>query len=403
MKKYLIIGILLWLVLLNLTGYFFFFSSPKKQATSQSDNKQPILVGAYYHTYDSKKSFYWNNYLRKKLNVVQEPKLGEYSCRESEVLKQHLGWAKESGINFFAINWFGPGSASDVTVKNYIASYLKTNEPGFKFCLVYQTPYILPFEQGVIVLNREALNLLQTHFLYIADEYFKEPNYLKINDKPLLFLYVSHLMRGDYELAITKALNIVQQRTGFEIFLVGDEVLLPETDSKHTRPDNKRIAVFNAITTHTVCGPLKYDGLPVISGLFNDLDAIFKEYRNIASGLDVRFIPTAMPGFNNRGSRTEKYSILPREATLDKENEGSTYWVSLFLAMKYIDPAMNILMINSFNGFYDDTQIEPVISDFLTPATMPAELTGGYKYYGYDNLYLKLTREMLEGYKSQNK
>jgi len=364
-----------------------------------------LSVGAYYHTYDSKDSLFWQRYLREKLNIQQPPQLGEYTCRDEAVIKQHLDWAKSAGIDFFAMSWFGPGSASDVTIKNYFSAYLKRNKSDFKFCLVYQTPYILPFEKGVVIIDRDALRLLQNHLLYAADEYFKEPNYLKINNRPVVFIYVSHLLRGDYELALTKTCNVVQQRTGFDIFLVGDEVIFPEGEtrpgsggSRQTRPDKKRIAVFDAITAHTIVGPVRYDGLPVLTGFFKDLDALFNSYRQLARENNGMFIPCAMPGFNNRGYNKEagKYPILPREATIDRENEGTTYSVYLDIARKYVDPALGLLMINSFNGFPDDTQIEPVASDFMTPASAPAELTGGYRYYNYGDLYLRLTKEGLK-------
>ncbi|MEW6027607.1 MAG: glycoside hydrolase family 99-like domain-containing protein, partial [Planctomycetota bacterium] len=336
----------------------------------------PLLVGAYYQTYDSKDSPFWQRYLRRKLNIQQKPQLGEYTSRDDAVIKQHLDWAKDAGISFFAINWFGPGSYSDVTVKNYFSAYLKRSKSDFRFCLVYQTPYLLPFENGVVIIDRDALRSLQNHLLYAADEYFKEPNYLKVNNRPVVFVYLSHILRGDYELALTKTCNIVRQRTGFDIFLVGDEVIFPEGESRQTRPDRKRIGVFDAITAHTVIGPARYDGLPIVTGFFKDLDGLFGSYRQLARECNAMFVPCAMPGFNNRGFNKEwsAYPVLAREATLDKENEGTTYQVYLGLARKYVDPSLGMLMINSFNGFTDDTQIEPVASDFATPATVPAEL-----------------------------
>jgi hypothetical protein len=359
--------------------------------------RKQLIVGAYYHTFDSEQSPFWQNYLRRKLTLPQKPQLDEYTCRNLEIIKQHLKWAKESNIKFFAINWFGPASTSDITVKNYIVSYLSRNQEDFHFCLVYQTPYILPFEKGVIVINREALQLLQNHFLYIASEYFNEPNYLKINNRPVLFLANSHLFRGEIDLAITKTSNIVQQRTGFNIFLVGDEILLPEEGVKATEPDKKRIALFDAITTSNIFGPTRYDGFPLLTGFFRDVDSTFNKFSRIAGELNIGFIPNAMPGFNNRGfiqtRTTISPPILPREITDDKENEGTTYQVFLHLAKKHLDPKLNILMITSFNNWMQDTQIEPLTSDFITPCSSPAEFTDNYPYYPYHDLYLRLTKK----------
>ena len=406
-KIYILVIVVGALTLVSAAAYFLVSAlAGNKSGPVIGPVSQKLSVGAYYYTYDLKDSLFWQRYLRKKLNIQQQPQLGEYSCRDEAVIKQHLDWARDAGIDFFAMSWFGPGSYSDVTVKNYFSDYLKRTKNDFKFCLVYQTPYLLPFEKGVVIIDRDALRLFQNHLLYAADEYFKEPNYLKINGRPVLFIYVSHLLRGDYELALTKTCNIIKQRTGLDIFLVGDEVIFPEGatrqgsgGSRQTQPDKKRIAVFDAITTQTIFGPTRYDGLPVLTGFFKDLDAIFQSYRQLAREKDVMFIPCAMPGFNNRGydkaGAGSRYPILPREATLDKDNEGTTYSVYLDIARKYVDPSLGMLMINSFNGFSDDTQIEPVAGNFVTPGSAPAELTNGYRYYNYQDLYLRLTKERL--------
>lgn len=402
MKKLYAVLIILTLITGLTAGLYFYALSKQRRSSNITpppkislSGKKP-LVGAYYYTYDGKESPFWQNYLRKKLNIPQQPQLGEYNCREPEIIKQHIAWSQESGIDFFAINWFGPGSTSDVTVKNYFTTYLAQNKTDFKFCLVYQTPYILPFEKGIIVIDREALRLLQNHFVYMANEYFKDPHYLKINNRPVLFLYVSHLLRGEYELAITKTINIVQQRTGYNIFLIGDEIILPEGGGKQAQIDKKRIGLFDAITSYNIWGSPKYDGFPVVTRFFDDLDTVFNNYYNIAGQMDIRFIPNVVPGFNNRGfSLGANYPILPREATINRENEGTTYSVYFNIALKYIDPKLNMLMITSFNGFSDDTQIEPVKSNYLTPASAPIEFVGGYKYYAYHDLYLRITNAVL--------
>jgi len=403
MKRRFIIIIVAALLLLSIGLLVYFYFNPLPANTGpaqapQSDAGQ-ILVGAYYYTYDADNSPFWQNYLRKKLNITQVPLLGEYNSRKPEIIRQHLDWARDSGIDFFAVNWFGPGSTSDVTVKNYFSSYLAKNNIDFRFCLAYQTPYILNFDKGIIFIDREALRQIQNHFLYLAEEYFSDPHYLKINNRPVLFISASHLLRGEYEMAITKTLNIVRQRTGHDTFVVGDEIILPEGDSKQTMPDAKRIKIFDAITACNLWGSQKYNGLPVVTGFFNDLNGVYEQYFRISRDMKIGFIPCAMPGFNNLGfSRPGgTMAILPREATIDKENEGTTYYFYLRLARKYLDPGLNILMINSFNGFNEDTQIEPAASAFITPASAPAELTGGYKYYGYQDLYLKITKQEIAG------
>ena len=348
----------------------------------------PLQLGAYYNPWFGSDAKQWANYLRKKLTIQQTPVIGEYNCRDIAVIKKHIEWAQAGGIDFFAMNWYGPNTETDITVKEHWAKYLVKTQSSFKFCITYQTLFILDSAGGTIpVGNNTAKQLLLDHFTYLATEYFAHPNYLKINNRPVVFLKFSRLLTGDYDKTIAKVKTIVRHQKEFDIFLVGDEVWW-----KGLTP--QRIKSFDAITAYSMQGPLQYDGLPLLTGFFTDLESKFDEYKTEAAKNGVAFIPGVMPGYNDRGSAPEaKHGILPREANIDAENDGATYRLYLQSAKKYLDPSVNMLMITSFNEWAEDTQIEPAASSFLTPSKHPAEITGGHNYYGYNDLYLKITKE----------
>lgn len=357
--------------------------------SGQPASAAPMLIGAYYNPWFGSDAKQWANYLRKKLTIQQTPVIGEYNCRDVAVIKKHIEWAQDGGIDFFAMNWFGPGTATDGTIKDHWAQYLGKTQSPLKFCIAYQTLFILDSTGGAIPLSdNNTKQMLMDHFTYLAAEYFNHPNYLKINNRPVVFLKYSRLLVGDYERALAKVKTIIKHQKDFDIFLVGDEVWW-----KGLTP--QRIKCFDAVTAYGMQGPLQYDGLPLLTGFFTDLEAQFNDYKIEAAKHGVRFIPGVMPGYNDRGLAPDaKHAVLPREATIDTENEGSTYRLYLQLAKKYLDPAVNMMMITSFNEWAEDTQIEPATSSFLTPSKHPAELTGGYNYYGYNDLYLKITKEL---------
>ena len=57
-------------------------------------------------------------------------------------------------------------------------------------------------------------------------------------------------------------------------------------------------------------------------------------------------------------------------------------------AVPLVDPlADNLLLVNSFNEWHEDTQIEPAVG---LATTEPLLLTGGMQYRGYGNLYLEI-------------
>jgi hypothetical protein len=50
----------------------------------------------------------------------------------------------------------------------------------------------------------------------------------------------------------------------------------------------------------------------------------------------------------------------------------------------------NLILVNSFNEWHEDTQIEPAVGD---TASYPVQLTAGLQYEGYGELYLNILRQ----------
>jgi hypothetical protein len=348
-----------------------------------------VRIGAYYFPfYDGPgPDGNWDNgTLRSKLSAPQMPRLGAYRSRDETVIKQHLAWAEETGISFFALSWWGQNTLTDGVTRDYFAPYLVKTQSGFKFCILYMSPYLLRFTNFEIPLNLEAKNKLLAHFLYLAETYFAHPNYLKIDNRPVVFLYLSRCFRGDVKETFNHLRTILKNKTTWDIYLVGDEIFW-------TEPEKEHVAAFDAITTYHMHGPARYHGYPLQTGFFKDLEEVFSKYQTVAQNQKVGFIPNVMPGFNDRGARAEKgHPILPREIGLTTEKLGSFYRQNFSIAQKHLDPQLRIIMITSWNEWHEDTQIEPSSLTYA-PVNQPTDLTGGYDYYGYDDLYLKITKE----------
>ncbi len=362
------------------------FGCPEKPEDSAVGK---LKFGAYYSPrYDQAGKHWQKKNLRLQLIPAQEPKLGRYDCRDESVIKQHVAWAQEAGIDFFALNWWGSNTSTDITIKKHFAPYLDQNQSDFKFCLVYLTPFFLKVKRdGTLPVNLDAQTRLLKDFLYLSRNYFKHPNYLKINGRPVLIMYLSRLLTGDYEKIIPRVKAVVRQQTKQDIFLVGDEVFWDE-------PNQKRIGIFDGITSYNMYGrPLRYDGYAQSNGFFSDLGQTYNEYRKIAGDKKVKFIPNVMPGYNNRAATPkEKRVIWPREVNHLTTEKGTFYQEYFQVARQHLDPDLPMVLITSWNFWRDDTQIEPVKKS-RTPIKHPFALTGEYGYFGYDDLYLRITRK----------
>jgi glycoprotein endo-alpha-1,2-mannosidase len=148
------------------------------------------------------------------------------------------------------------------------------------------------------------------------------------------------------------------------------------------------------VTNYDVYGsmgrPIKYAG----TGPIDDYYTEQMQWRTKAIMNGCRFIPAASPGYNDRSVRFESnHPPLSRKLTADSE-EGSSFKYQLAKALPLVDPmANNMILINSFNEWHEDTQLEPAVG---ITASLPVHLTGGLQYAGYGDLYLNILREYTE-------
>jgi Glycosyl hydrolase family 99 len=131
---HLIPALVLLLILSALTG---------NTETSFAES-QPQTVLAYYYIWYTPSS--WN---RAKTDY---PLLGRYSSDEREVMRQHIRWAQESGIDGFIVSWKGT-SVLNVRLGRLIEV---ANEEDFKLAIIYQG---LNFEREPLPIERIAADM----------------------------------------------------------------------------------------------------------------------------------------------------------------------------------------------------------------------------------------------------
>ena len=117
------------------------------------------------------------------------PLLGYYDEGSPEVADWEIKWALEHGITYFVYCWYrGPNKGEPVTTGNMFLGHaiheglLRARYAGrFRFAIMYenQSP-----PGGVASLDDLTGNLLA----FWMEKYFKHPSYLKIGNKPVLFV-----------------------------------------------------------------------------------------------------------------------------------------------------------------------------------------------------------------------
>ena len=97
------------------------------------------------------------------------------------------------------------------------------------------------------------------------------------------------------------------------------------------------------------------------------------------------------PGFNDRASSQIQHPVIAREVTSGTEQNGRTYGQMWIVANEQVgDPA--IVLLNSFNAWQQDTQIEPVADNSNgLGTTLPTTMTGRARYFPYQESFVEDT------------
>ncbi len=342
-------------------------------------NAGEYLVGVYYYPWYHSDGRHWNEgYLRDVLTIQQPPLLGEYSSRDTSAIQSHIVSSLNNGIEFWVISWWGPSSWEDVTIGDYILPTISGT--GMKWCILYETPGCLGTSPPFNFDSPALRNKLISDFEYLASTYFGNQNYLYINDRPVVLLYLTREFTGDYQTALSEARTAVQNLGYNNPFIVGDEVYWGN-------PNQTRISCMDAITAYNMHGPTQYAGYAGETNFLKDVSARYSTYKNVANPLGVYLIPAAMPGFNDRAVRpAEDHYVIPNQY-LPLWDHTTMLRRSLITAKIYEEPSIsNPILITSWNEWHEDTQVEPTIVTGGCNTDTSASgsfYTQNYTYVGY--------------------
>jgi glycoprotein endo-alpha-1,2-mannosidase len=333
-----------------------------------------LTVGAYYYPWHGDNFHNGQGYLRKDLN--QGPLLGEYNDTDPQVIAQHLSWSRRANIRLWITSWWGPNRLEDNNIRNVILNHRDIGD--HKIALMYETSGRI--KEG------DTKNVADD-IEYICQTYFDHPNYYRINGRPVLFVYLTRKLEtmGKMEEVIL-LMRSVADFYGHDLYLVGDHVFQgAPTGEDLFRP----FLYLDAVTNYDVYGSMGkrgYAGQDGVDKYYQDQN----QWRHQAGWKKCGYIPAVSPGYNDRGVRLKAdHAPLSRRLAWDSA-PGSLFEAALRSARYLVDDSVdNLLVVNSFNEWHEDTQIEPAVG---APTDEPFNLTTGLEYSGYGELYLDILR-----------
>ena len=155
--------------------------------------RTPILIGAHNcPLWEADKPQMWAN-VRK--HPERTPALGFYAQENPEVADWETKWAVEHGVSFFIYCWYRASQGEPVKMRFGSAIH----DALFKSRFVNKMKFTIMWENqargsaGVADEQDLMTNLLP----FWIKNYFKHPSYLKIANKPLLFIYRPEFLVDD--------------------------------------------------------------------------------------------------------------------------------------------------------------------------------------------------------------
>jgi glycoprotein endo-alpha-1,2-mannosidase len=343
-----------------------------------------VVVGAYYYPWYG--PFAGGHDLRQSLRghlvPPQRPAIGFYDSRDRRTIAAHIDQSHRGNIDFWAVSWWGPNSAEDATFRKSILAHPRRAE--LKYAVHYESTGRLGDPSTPDFAN------LVPDFRYLARHYFANPDYLKHDGRPVVFMYVTRAYFNSPSArdAVAALRSTMQSEFGVNPFLVGDDLFQGGVDRKRAR-------LWDAVTDFDVYGTVLQSGGSTSAALV-ELARIYDDARAAIAPLEVAFVPTASPGFNDKGVRGGHPSAPRYLIDESKPRSGDLFERMLRdVAVPRTDPqAGNILMINSFNEWHEDTQVEPAANAARTKVDDSGQgrFTEGHFYEGYGEKYLKILR-----------
>ncbi len=279
-----------------------------------------VLIGAHYYPWYGIGRHWDEGYTGK-------PLLGEYDSRNPVVISKHIDWATGHGIDFFIVSWWGPGSYEDLTLKNHMLE--NPLAKSMRFAVLYE----ITGRIGGLSLN-EAEKVIEEDFSYLNRTYSRDPRYLRINGKPVVEIYLARTLPR----SALKAIHECGRRYGF--YLLGDLVYWQSPSET-----SQVVRYFDGVTSYNM-----HTSVPGILNNFEKrLREKYSEWYTFLRTKRVDFIPSAIPGFDDRAVRSGN---IPLPRSIDRFKE------QLRIALSYSWPH-KIVIITSFNEWHEYTSIEP--------------------------------------------
>lgn len=306
----------------------------------------PKLVLTFYYPWYgnpevSGRWVHWSGVDREKKEIASSthyPALGPYDSHDPKLCDQHAKWAEEINVDGFIVSWWGKGDFSDKAMKPILQA---AKRHGRLVTIYYETVPENKADQAV------------EDLLYLLEEYGNHPAWLKLEDKPVIFIYGRAI--GQIGLEGWREVIEKLREKGKEFLLIGDRIS-PEA-----------AVIFQGIHTYNPCGAMQGKTPDQVRRWAEE---VYPKAVKIARDGGVISCITIIPGYDDTKIRKPGIKV--------ERFDGELYRVQWEEAIK---AQPDWVLITSWNEWHEGSEIEPSEE--------------------YGDLYLKLTRDLAARFKGK--
>ena len=274
------------------------------------------------------------------------PQMGLYSSHNKFLIKTHMRMLARHGVDGVIVNWVPPSVDKKFIDESVKIIFKQARKIGVSIAL-----QILKYP------NRDH-KTLNNDINYIRSNYAYEDIYLKFDGKPLIFIEDS----SDVE------------------------------DIQYVIPDQSRDLFFlSSIKDHQQLSLILEDGFQGIytfpgpeSSEWSAQQSNWKSLNDNCVSRGLLFIPTVVPGYNNKRNSYNNYF---------QSRMNGEYYKQAFRQAS--NSGASLILIDSFNNWPEGTNIEPIVVKEDFPATDETWSTSGEP-----DFYMNLTKTLVSEFKA---
>ncbi len=279
---------------------------------------------------------------------LQDQPAAPYSSSDPAALARHVELAQSVGIGGFLASWWGPDNAID---RNFAMLLDAARDKDFKVGLYFETMDATgPRDEDTIL----------SWLRYALSRYKDHPAFLKVNDRPVVVVWVSFAVPLE-----------VWDRVFRELRAGGlDAVFIGAYDE--AEPPLSVLDVFDGLHTYNLLGIIDSNNeVPDILPLAYEETGRAVRYYSLLSGPAKIWTATIQPGFDD--------TLLPGRSTPVLSRQAGGLYQASWQAATASRP--DWILITTWNEWWENTHIEP------------SRL--------YDDFYLRMTGDLYRAWKTK--